>query len=59
ATAEALRMVEADGVEVIRPDKTPFVEMLAPMYEMYRDEPAVYALIARIRAADPAAGDSR
>jgi TRAP-type C4-dicarboxylate transport system substrate-binding protein len=58
ATEEALRMVEADGVQVMRPDKTPFVEMLTPMYEIYSDEPSVYALIARIQAAVPAAGDS-
>jgi tripartite ATP-independent transporter DctP family solute receptor len=59
ATDEALRMVEADGVEVIRPDKTPFADMLAPMSETYRSEPAVYALIARIQAAAPSAGDQR
>jgi tripartite ATP-independent transporter DctP family solute receptor len=59
ATADALRMVEADGVEVIRPDKTFFAEMLAPMSETYRSESAVYALIARIQAAAPPAGDQR
>jgi tripartite ATP-independent transporter DctP family solute receptor len=59
ATAEALRMVRADGVQVVRPDKTPFIDMLAPMYETYRNEPAVYGLIERIRAAAPVAGDQR
>jgi tripartite ATP-independent transporter DctP family solute receptor len=51
ATEEALRVVQADGVQVLRPDKAPFADLLALMYEDYRDEPAVYALIQRIRAA--------
>jgi tripartite ATP-independent transporter DctP family solute receptor len=57
ATEEALRVVQADGVQVLRPDKTPFADLLAQMYEDYRDEPAVYALIQRIRAAAEVAGD--
>jgi TRAP-type C4-dicarboxylate transport system substrate-binding protein len=51
ATEEALRVVQADGVQVLRPDKAPFADLLALMYEDYRDEPVVYALIQRIRAA--------
>ena len=57
ATEEALRAVQADGVQVFHPDKTPFADLLAPMYEAYRDDPAVYALIERIRAAAETAGD--
>lgn len=49
ATEEALRAVEADGVEVVRPDKAPFAERVAPLYETYRREPVVYDLIQRIR----------
>jgi tripartite ATP-independent transporter DctP family solute receptor len=51
ATEEALHVVEADGVQISRPDKAPFADLLAVMYEDYRDQPAVYDLIQRIRAA--------
>jgi tripartite ATP-independent transporter DctP family solute receptor len=57
ATEEALRIVQADGVQVLRPDKAPFAALLAPMYEDYRDEPAVYELIERIRATAAIGGD--
>jgi len=57
ATDEAVRAVQADGVQVLRPDKTPFADLLAPMYEDYRDEPAVHALIERIRAVAETGGD--
>lgn len=57
ATEQALTAVQNDGVQVLRPDKTPFAEKLAPMYEDYRDEPAVYTLIQRIRAVVDTAGD--
>jgi tripartite ATP-independent transporter DctP family solute receptor len=57
ATEEALRVVQADGVQVFRPDKAPFANMLALMYEDYREEPDVYDLIQRIRAAAAAADD--
>jgi tripartite ATP-independent transporter DctP family solute receptor len=57
ATEEALRAVQAAGVEVVRPDKAPFAKMLAPMYDEYDDEPAVHRLIERIRAAGEIAGD--
>ncbi|GAB5519380.1 MAG: TRAP transporter substrate-binding protein [Rhodothermales bacterium] len=50
ASDEALAAVVADGVEVIRPDKTPFVEQVNAMFEDYRDQPEIYALIERIRA---------
>ncbi len=57
ATEEALRAVQAAGVQVTRPEKTPFAELLAPMYAAYRDEPAVAALIERIRAEGAITGD--
>lgn len=49
ATEEALDAVQAAGVEVIYPDKTPFVEKVASLYDAYRDEPEIYDLIERIR----------
>lgn len=51
ATEEALRVVEEAGVQVLRPDKAPFAELLAVTNEDYRDEPIVHSLIQRIRAA--------
>ncbi len=59
ATEEALRAVQAAGVQVNRPDKTPFATLLAPMYADYREEPAVAELIERIRAAAGITGDQR
>jgi tripartite ATP-independent transporter DctP family solute receptor len=47
---EALAAVEAAGVEIIRPDKAPFVEQVQEMYETFRDVPVVYDLIQRVRA---------
>ncbi|MEM6395167.1 MAG: TRAP transporter substrate-binding protein [Bacteroidota bacterium] len=50
AEAEALEAVEAAGVEVIRPDKQPFMEQTAAILEAYESEPEMYALIQRIQA---------
>ena len=49
ASEEALRAVQEAGVEVIYPDKTPFAEKVATIYESYRSEPEIYDLIQRIR----------
>lgn len=49
ATEEALRLVEAAGVEVIIPDKTPFMERVKPMQESLKGTPA-YDLLLQIRA---------
>lgn len=49
AVEEALREVEAAGVEVSRPDPAPFADAVEAMYDSYRDDPAVYDLIERIR----------
>ncbi len=57
ATEEALQAVQDAGVQVIRPDKTPFADKLAPMYAAYRDEPHIHALIERIRATAEASGN--
>lgn len=38
ATEEALNEVEANGVEIITPDKQPFIDKLGPMYEQFMQE---------------------
>ena len=53
AEEEALEAVVAEGVEIIRPDKQPFIEQTAPILESYRDQPQVYSLIERIIAMAP------
>ena len=54
ATEEAMREVQEAGVEIIRPDKSTFVEQVSEMIETYRtEEPEIYALIERIRASGP------
>ena len=50
STEEALRAVEDAGVQVLRPDKGPFAQMLAPSLEEYQNDPVLYPLIERIRA---------
>lgn len=45
ASAEALAAVREAGVEIVRPDKAPFVEASQPLYDFYRaTDPALYAL---------------
>ena len=50
AEQEALTAVEAEGVQIIRPDKGPFIEQTAPILEGYRDQPRLYSLIEQIIA---------
>ena len=50
ATQEALEKVQEAGVEVIYPDKQPFAERVADIYESYRNEAEIYGLIQRIQA---------
>ncbi len=50
ADEEALAEVQKAGVEVIYPDKSPFADKVADIFESYRDEPAIYQLIQRIQA---------
>ena len=52
ASDAALDSLAANGVEIIIPDKTPFVESVQPIYESFKSEPDVYSLIQRIRAVD-------
>lgn len=51
ASKEALKAVKAAGVEIIRPDKEPFIEAVEPLYEALRDaEPRLYQLYQEVRA---------
>ena len=50
ATEEALEGVEAAGVEILRPDKVPFVDAVQPIYEEYRARPELFELSRKIRA---------
>jgi len=49
ASDEALRVVQEAGVQVVYPDKAPFIAGVQPLYEAYRDEPEMYELIEAIR----------
>jgi len=50
---EALEAVKSEGVEVIIPDKQPFVEAVQSTYDLYRDNDKIWPLVERIRAAEP------
>ncbi|MCB0836984.1 MAG: TRAP transporter substrate-binding protein [Bacteroidetes bacterium] len=50
SVAESLKKVQEAGVEVIYPDKEPFMEKLAPVLESYKDDSELYELIQEIRA---------
>jgi len=50
AEVEALDEVAKAGVEIIRPDKTPFVELSKGLLEAYKKDPLLKDLIERIRA---------
>ena len=46
---ESLQKVQEAGVKVIRPDKEPFAERVSHIPGLYKDQPAVYNLIQRIK----------
>ncbi len=50
AEQEALDAVQAAGVEIIRPDKSPFFEKTKELLDAYKDQPEKYALIQEIQA---------
>ncbi|HEX2190048.1 MAG TPA: TRAP transporter substrate-binding protein [Longimicrobiaceae bacterium] len=50
ATEEALREVEAAGVQVIRPDRRAFLEKGAPLLDAFRRDPEVGPILQRIQA---------
>lgn len=59
AEQEALDAVIAAGVEVIRPDKTPFRDQVEELYESYREtRPEIYELVQRVQAIAPPAPDT-
>ncbi|WP_066629185.1 TRAP transporter substrate-binding protein [Labilibacter marinus] len=51
AEAEELALTEVQkaGVEIIRPDKAPFMKTAEPIFEGYKSQPKIYDLIQRIR----------
>ncbi len=52
AEQSALDAVQKAGVEVIRPDKTPFVERTKALLESYKKDPVMRGLIERIQATE-------
>ncbi|MGQ1891877.1 TRAP transporter substrate-binding protein [Thermophagus sp. OGC60D27] len=50
----ALKAVVAEGVEIIKPDKQPFIDAVAEVYNLYKDNKKLWQLIQRIKNADPA-----
>ena len=50
AEQEALDAVQAAGVAIIRPDKSPFFEKTKELLDAYKDQPEKYALIQEIQA---------
>jgi tripartite ATP-independent transporter DctP family solute receptor len=52
STEQALAAVKAAGVEVIYPDREPFAQRVADIFEVYRGQPKVYSLIRRIQEAE-------
>lgn len=47
---ECLDAVQKAGVEIIRPEKEPFMDKLEEMLASFRDEPEIYDLIQQIQA---------
>ncbi len=50
AEAEALALVQQAGVEIIRPDKSAFMEKTRSLLDSYRSDPERYELIQRIQS---------
>ena len=46
---EALDAVKAAGVEVIKPEKNPFMDKVEGIYDAYKDQPELYELITKIK----------
>ena len=49
AEEEALAFVQEAGVEIIRPDKQPFMDATSEIYESYKDNEELYNIITRIQ----------
>lgn len=52
AEEEALKQVEEAGVEIIRPDKQPFIDQCRSVYEAYEGNAELMGLINRIQASE-------
>ncbi len=50
---EALAAVKQEGVEVIEPDKQPFIDAVEGTYDIYRDNDKLWPLIQKIIDAEP------
>ena len=48
---ESLSSLKKEGVEIIIPDKEPFIKAVEGVYDIYRSNPKIYDLIKEIRAA--------
>ncbi len=46
----ALEQVKAAGVTVLYPDKQPFIELVEPLYDAYKQDERIYNMVERIRA---------
>ena len=57
ASVEALAAVVEAGVEIIRPDKTPFEEAVRELIEEYREQPEIWKWIEGIRAVGVSAAE--
>ena len=49
---ESLDEVQKAGVEIIYPDKEPFIEKVQPLLESYKDNDVIYSYIKRIKAVE-------
>lgn len=50
AEEEAMNVIRNAGVEIVRPDKAPFVDAVQPLYDRYQqNQPRVFELLQRIR----------
>jgi len=50
---EALNALEEEGVEIIEPDKQPFIDAVQSVYTLYEDNETISDLIERIRNTKP------
>jgi len=46
---ESLKVVEAAGIEIIYPDKQPFIDKVQPLLESYSENEVIYSYIKRIQ----------
>lgn len=52
AENEALEEVQKAGVQIIRPDKTPFSDKLKNTFDIYKEDESIYKLIREIQATE-------